>query len=127
MMQWEDGIRDHVWVVVEAVDPAVVCLRWLLLVEDVWKVPFPSDNLNLVSHESLVEAHAHVTFQKVVAFVGEGRVGGQETKSNSEFSIQAVFDIGLREALQCGQAGPECSDSSHLSTKMDLGSKQSEH
>lgn len=121
MMQREDGVRDHIWVVVEAVHPAVVCFRWLLLVEDVWEVPLPSDNLSLMAHEALVEAHAHVTLPKVVAFVGEGCVGGQETKSHSEFSIQAAFDIGLGEALQCGQAGPECSDSLHLSTKMDLG------
>lgn len=120
MMQWEDGVGDHVRVVVETVHPAVIRLRWVLLVEDVGEVPLSSDNLNLVGHEALVEAHGHVTFQEVVALVGEGRVGREETKSHSELNIQAVFDLGLREALQCGQAGPEGSDSSHLPTKLDL-------
>lgn len=121
MMQREDGIRDHVRVVVEAVHPAVVCVRWVLLVEDVGEVPLPSNNLNLMGHEALVEAHAHVTPQKVVALVRKGCVGRDETKSQSEFNIQAVFDIRFGEALQCGQAGPEGSDSPHLATKLDLG------
>lgn len=121
MMQREDGVRNHIRIVVEAVHPAVVSFRWLLLVEDVREVLLPSDNLNLMGHEALVEAHAHVAFQEVVTLVGEGCIGREETKSHSEFSIQAVFDLSLGEALQCGQAGPEGGDSPHLTTKLDLG------
>lgn len=123
MMQREDGIRNHIRIVMEAAHPAVVCFSWVLLVEDVREVLLPSDYLYLMGHEALVEAHAHVTLQEVVTLVGEGCIGREETKSHSEFKIQAVFDVGLRETLQCGQAGPEGSDSPHLTTKLDLGDR----
>lgn len=120
MMQREDAVRNHIRVVVEAAHPALVRFRWVLLVEDVGEVPLPSNNLNLMGHEALVEAHAHVTLQEVLTLVGEGCIAREETKSHSEFNVQAVFDVGLGETLQCGQAGPECSDSPHLTTKLDL-------
>lgn len=119
-MQREDGVRNHIRVVVEAVHPAVVRLRRVLLVEDVWEVPLPSDNLNLMGHEALVKAHAHITLQEVVALVGERCIGREETKSHSEFSVQTGFDFRLGEAFECGQAGPEGSDSLHLTAKLDL-------
>lgn len=121
MMQWEDGVRNHIRVVVEAVHPAVVCFRRVLLVEDVREVPLPTKNLDFMGHEALVEAHAHIALQEVVALIGEGCVTREETQSHSEFNVQAVFDLRLRETLQCGQAGPEGSDSPHLATKLDLG------
>lgn len=120
MVQREDPIRDHIRVVVEAVHPAVVRFRWVLLVDDVGKVPLPSDNFDLMGHEALVEAHAHVTLQEVATLVGEGHIAREETKSHFEFNIQAVFDVRLRKTLQCSQAGPEGSDSPHLTTKLDL-------
>lgn len=69
VMQREDGIRNYIWVVVETVHPAVVCFRWVLVVEDVRKVPLPSSYLSLMGHEPVVEAHAHIAFQEAAALV----------------------------------------------------------
>lgn len=79
MMQREDGVRNHIRVLMEAVHPAVVRFRGVLLVEDVGEVPLPSDNLDLMGHEALVEAHAHIALQEVFTLVGERRVSGEET------------------------------------------------
>lgn len=90
------------------------------MVQDVGEVVLPANNLDLMGHEALVEAHAHVTSQKGITLLRNGRIGRKETKSQSEFNIQAFFDIQLRKAPQCRQAGPEGSDSPHLTTKLDL-------
>lgn len=121
MMQREDGVRDHIRVVMEAAHPAVIRVGRFLLVEDVGEILLPTDHLNLVCHEALVESHAHVPLQKVLALVREGCVGREETESYSELNIQAVFDIRLRETFECGQAGPEGRDSSHFTTELHLG------
>lgn len=120
VMQREDGVRDDVRVVVEAVHPAVVGLRRVLLVEDVGEVPLPSDHFDLVGHEALVEAHAHVAFQKMVTLVGEGDVCWEEAQGQSQLCVQALFDVGLGEALQRGQTGPERRDPSDLAAQLDL-------
>lgn len=120
VMQREDGIRNHIWVFMKAVHPAVVGFRWVLLIEDVREVPLSSSNLNLMGHEALVKAHAHVAFKEAVTPVGERYIGRDETQCHTEFNIQAVFDLCLWKALQGGQAGPEGSDSPHLTTELDL-------
>lgn len=120
VVQWENGVGHDVGVVLEAGHPAVVGVGWILLVEDVGKVPFPSDDLGLVRHESLVEAHAQVTPQEIVALVGEGRVAGEKAESQAKFHVQAVLDVRLREALQCGQTRPVGCDSPHLAPELDL-------
>lgn len=63
VVQREDGVRHHVGVVVQAAHPVLVRFRWVLLVEDVGEIPLPTDDLNLMGHEALVEPHAHVTLQ----------------------------------------------------------------
>lgn len=119
-MQREYGVRDDVGVIVEAVHPAVVRLQRVLLVEDVGEVPIPSDHFDLVGHEALVEAHAHVALQKVIALVGEGHIRREEAKRESQLHVQALFDIGLSEALQRSQTGPERCYPSHLPAQLDL-------
>ncbi|KAG7254727.1 LOW QUALITY PROTEIN: hypothetical protein CRUP_031763 [Coryphaenoides rupestris] len=59
VVQREDGVGDHVRVVVEAVHPAVVGVRRILIVEDVREVAFPADDLDLrLSHRLEKEALA---------------------------------------------------------------------
>lgn len=120
VVQRENGVGHDVRVVLETGHPAVVGVGWILLVEDVGKVPLPADDLGLVGHESLVEAHAQVTPQEIVALVGEGRVAGEKAERQAEFHVQAVLNVRLRETLQCGQTCPVGCDSPHLAPELDL-------
>lgn len=120
VVQREDGVGHHVGVVLQAAHPAVVGVGWVLLVEDVGKVALPADDLGLVGHESLVEAHAQVAPQEIVALVGEGGVAGEEAQRQAELHVQAVLDVRLGEALQAGQTRPVGRDSPHLAPELDL-------
>lgn len=120
VVQREDGVRDDIRVIGEAVHPAVVSLRRVLLVQDVGEVPLPSDHFDLVGHKALVEAHAHVAFQKVVTLVGEGDICWEEAQGHSQLHVQAVFDVDLSKALQHGQTGPEGRYQSDLPAQPDL-------
>ncbi|TNN62618.1 hypothetical protein EYF80_027217 [Liparis tanakae] len=93
VVQREDGIGNHIRVVVKAAHPALVCFRWVFLVEDVREILLPADDLDLMGHEALVEAHAHVALQEVIALVGQGGIAREETQGHSEFKVQAVFDV----------------------------------
>ena len=66
-----------------------------MVIEDVWEIPLSTIDFDLVGHESLVEAHAHIALDEGITFVGEGGVGGQETKGHLQFNIQAVLDLRL--------------------------------